>query len=138
VTERNRCDRHCATKAQQNPAGLDSPGTAVGYHHVTLSEKLSNAAVMRTVGPVNSEACSMHGKAKRPVSSVEEPHGGRRMAMIGDRRAQPWSLFDVARAWESTPFLPRGAVRRSDRLSPHSSSEPERMRRTLVASGERE
>ena len=60
------------------------------------------------------------------------------MAIIGDCRAPAWSSFVFARLSESTPSLPRGAVRRSDRLSPRSSDEPERMRRTPMASGERE
>ena len=54
------------------------PGTAAGYHHVPLSKKLSNAACGAQRSAVNSEACSLHGKAKRPISSAEEPHGDHR------------------------------------------------------------
>jgi len=137
VTERSRRDRHSATKAQRNPAAWRLPGTAAGYHQVTLSKNLSNAAGDAERSAATSEASSMHGKAKLPVSSAEGPHGGHRMAMTGDRRAPAWSSFAVPGLCESTPSIPRGAVCRSDRLSPHSSSEPEHMKRTLVVSRER-
>jgi hypothetical protein len=76
VTERSRRDRHSATQAQRNPAAWRLPGTAAGYHQVTLSKNLSNAAGDAERSAVNSEASSMHGKAKLPVSSAEGPHGG--------------------------------------------------------------
>jgi hypothetical protein len=138
VTERSRRDRHSATKAQRNPAAWTLPGTAAGYHQLTLSKNLSNAAGDAERSAVNSEASSMHGKAKLPVSSAEGPHGGHRMAMIGDCRAPAWSSFDVAPVWESTSSLPpRGGPSFGPPLSA-LFRRTERMRRTLVASGERE
>jgi hypothetical protein len=58
VTERSRRDRHSATKAQRNPAAWTPPGTAAGYHQVTLSRNRSNAAGDAERSAVNSEASS--------------------------------------------------------------------------------
>ena len=107
MTERSRRDRHGATKAQRNPAAWRLPGTAAGYHQVTLSKNLSNAAGDAERSAINSEASSMHGKAKLPVSSAEGPHGGHRMAMIGDRRA-PASSFAVQEFAKAHHLPPEG------------------------------
>ena len=108
MTERSRRDRHSATKAQQNPAAWTLPGTAAGYHQVTLSKNLSNGAGDAERSAVNSEACSMHAKAKLPVSSAKGPRGGHRMAMIGDPRAPASSSFAVQEFAKAHHLSPEG------------------------------
>jgi hypothetical protein len=78
----------------------------------------------------------MHGKAKLPVSSAEGPHGGHRMAMIGDPRARASWSFAVQEFAKAHHLSPEGrSVVRT--ASPHSSCDPEHMKRTLVVNGER-
>lgn len=79
----------------------------------------------------------MHGKAELSVSGTEGPAW--RPPDRDDRWPQGAGIVVICcpRSLRKHTISPRGAVFRSDRLSPHSSGEPERMRRTLVASGER-
>ena len=60
------------------------------------------------------------------------------MAIIGDCSAPAMVVVRCRTTLGTHSISPPGAVRRSDRLSPRSSDEPERMRRTPMASGERE
>ena len=52
----------------------------------------------------------MHGKAKLPVSGAEGPHGGHRMAMIGDPRARASWSFAVQEFAKAHHFSPRGGL----------------------------